>query len=490
MRLCELLKGVDVVSIINDRDIEIANVDEDSRRVKENTLFICIKGAINDGHDFIPDVIEKGATAIVVNEDYDESQIKDDVVIIKVKDTVIALAKISCTYFDNPTHKFKLIGVTGTKGKTTTTYMIKSILEKAGKKVGLIGTICNMIGDKKYASINTTPTAFQLQALFYKMAQEKVDVVVMEVSSHALAMNRVIGCDFDIGIFTNLSQDHMDFHKTFENYIEAKSILFKMCKYGFVNCDDIYSLTIEKNATCPISTFGIDNGPKIAAKDIIITNSYAEFKLMVNNRPQKIKVGILGRFTVYNALAAISAVSLLNIDFLYIKEGLENVTVPGRAELVPNMHGLNIMIDYAHSPASLESILKAVKPYTKGEVICVFGCGGDRDKTKRPIMGKIAGENANFTVITSDNPRTENAKDIVDQIEEGIKETKGKYKVIVNRISAIEFAIKRAKKNDLIILAGKGHETYQIVGTEKKHFDEREIVANILKKLPLSDDIL
>ena len=490
MKLSELLEGVEVVEIINNKDIDIVNVDEDSRRVKENTLFICIKGYTHDAHKFIPEVIEKGATAIVVSEDYEPDEKYSDIVFIKVRSTVIALAQISCTYFDNPSRKFKLIGITGTKGKTTTTYMIKSILEKAGKKVGLIGTICNIIGNKKYEAINTTPTAFQLQALFYKMAQEGMDVVVMEVSSIALEENRLYGTEFDIGVFTNLSQDHLDYHGDFDHYIDAKAKLFTMCKHGFVNCDDIYSLRIEKKATCPISTFGIDNGPKIGAKDLIITNTYAEFKLMVNNRPQKIKVGILGRFTVYNALAAISAISLFNIDFIAIKEGLENVVVPGRAEMVPNMHGKNIMIDYAHSPNSLENILKAVKPYTKGNLICVFGCGGDRDATKRPIMGKISGQLADFTVITSDNPRSEDPQKIVDQIEEGIKETKGKYTVILNRTKAIEFAVKRCEKNDLVVLAGKGHETYQILNTGKVHYDEREIVAKVLKKLPIPDDVL
>ncbi|MBE5821628.1 MAG: UDP-N-acetylmuramoyl-L-alanyl-D-glutamate--2,6-diaminopimelate ligase [Clostridiales bacterium] len=485
MKLSKLLEGIEVLNEYE--DIEIANIESDSRKVKENTLFICIKGENNDGHDYINQAIESGAIAILVNEEY-EGEIDNNIVVIKVKENEKAMAQVACNYFDHPSKKFKLIGVTGTKGKTTTTYMIKNILETAGKKVGLIGTITNMIGDKKYSTNNTTPGAIQLQALFYKMAQEGVDVAVMEVSSHALAMERVYGCDFDIGVFTNLSQDHMDFHETFDNYIAAKQKLFDMCKQGFVNCDDIYSLRIEKGAKCPITRYGLDNGPQIFANNLIITNSYVDFTVIINNRPDKVRVGIPGRFTVYNALAAISATLALNIDYEAVKEGLMTVKVPGRSEIVPNMHGKTIMIDYAHSPDSLENILKAVKSYTKGKVICVFGCGGDRDTTKRPIMGEISGKIADFTIITSDNPRTENPKEIVKQIEEGIKKTKGRYTVIVDRTNAIKSALEMCGKYDIVVLAGKGHETYQVLKDGKIHYDEREVIAKILKKMPIPED--
>ncbi len=490
MKLSYLLQNVDVKNIDEIEDIDITNIESDSRKVKENTLFICIKGEKADGHEYIEEAIEKGAIVVVINEDYVKEVKKLKIPYVVVTDNEKAMAQIACNYFDNPSKKFKLVGITGTKGKTTTTYMIKNILEKAGKKVGLVGTIANMIGDKKYDTQNTTPGAIELQALFYKMAQENVDVAVMEVSSHALAMDRVYGCDFNIGVFTNLSQEHMDYHKTFDNYVEAKAKLFKMAKQGFVNCDDVYSLRVEKMAECPITTFGLDNGPKIFAKDLIITNSYVEFKLMVNNRPERVRVGIPGRFTVYNSLAAISVATALNIDFEYIKAGLEDVKVPGRSEMVPNMHGKTIMIDYAHSPDSLENILKAVKSYTKGKLICVFGCGGDRDNAKRPMMGEISGKIADFTVITSDNPRTEDPKKIVEQIEEGMKTTKGRYVVVQDRTKAIEYAIKMAGKYDIVVLAGKGHETYQILKTGKIHYDEREIVAQILKKMPIPEDLI
>ena len=396
-----------------------------------------------------------------------------------------------CNIYENPSREFKLVGVTGTKGKTTTTYMIKKIMEKAGKKVGLIGTIANMIGEEKVEASRTTPESVDLQRLFRKMADEKCDVVVMEVSSHALALDRVLGCNFDIGVFTNLSQDHMDFHENFDNYLAAKAKLFTMCKDGFINCDDMYARKLMDIATCTITTYGIDNNPFVSARDIIITNSYSDFKMPFNKVMQRIRVNIPGRFTVYNSLAAICVTIKLGASVENVIEGLEEVRVPGRSEMVPNDRNLTVMVDYAHSPASLESILKAVKAYTKGKVICVFGCGGDRDRTKRPIMGEIAGKNAGYTVITSDNPRTENPKEIVKEIEEGIKKTKGKYIVIVDRKKAIEHAIRQAKRNDIVVIAGKGHETYQEINGEHHHFDDREIASEVMKSLPESknDDI-
>ena len=348
-----------------------------------------------------------------------------------------------------------------------------------------------MIGDEEVEATRTTPESIDLQKLFRKMADEKCDVVVMEVSSHALALDRVLGSSFDIGIFTNLSQDHLDFHKTFDDYFAAKAKLFTMCKEGYVNCDDMYARKLMDIATCPMTTFGIDNNPFVSARDIIITNSYSDFKMPFNKVMQRIKVNIPGRFTVYNSLAAICASVKLGASVENIIEGLEEVTVPGRSEMVLNDRNLTVMVDYAHSPASLESILKAVKTYTKGRVICVFGCGGDRDKTKRPIMGEIAGKNAAYTVITSDNPRTEDPKEIVKEIEEGMKKTKGKYTVIVDRKKAIEHAIRMAKRNDLVLIAGKGHETYQEVNGVHNHFDDREVAREAMKKLPESknDDI-
>jgi UDP-N-acetylmuramoyl-L-alanyl-D-glutamate--2,6-diaminopimelate ligase len=492
MILSELLKGVEYKKIKGDETLNISEIKYDSRKVKQGDLFVAIKGFKDDGHAYIENAIQSGAAAIAIQEGcYDANKIPDSISVITCDETRKLLALMACNFYGHPSREFKLIGITGTKGKTTTTYMIKSILEQAGKKVGLIGTIANMIGDKQIESERTTPESLDLQRLFKQMSNEKVDVVVMEVSSHSLALDRVYGCIFDMAIFTNLTQDHLDFHETFDNYFEAKAKLFTMCKEGFINSDDMYSKRLAQVATCPITTFGIDNNPGVSARDIIITNSYCDFKLPFNKMIQRIKIGIPGRFTVYNALGAICATIRLGCSVENVVEGLDKVKVPGRSEMVPNARNLTIMVDYAHSPDSLENILKAVKTYTKGKVICVFGCGGDRDKTKRPIMGEISGKLAAYTVITSDNPRSEDPKEITKEIEEGIKKTKGKYKIIVNRKKAIEHALRIAQKNDLVLIAGKGHENYQVLKTGKIHFDDREVVAEVLKRLPESknDDI-
>ena len=492
MKLLEVLKGIQGIVVEGNDDLEVTGIAYDSREVTLGNLFVAIVGFKTDGHNFIDSAIEKGAKIVAVQKDsYVRKDLPADVTLIIADDTRVLLALSACNFYGNPSREFKLVGVTGTKGKTTTTYMIKTILEKAGKKVGLIGTIANMIGENSVEATRTTPEGSDLQRLFRDMADQKCDVVVMEVSSHSLALNRVLGSDFDIGIYTNLSQDHLDFHETFDNYLDAKAKLFTMCKEGFVNCDDMYAKKLMDKATCPITTYGIDNNPYVSARDIIITNSYSDFKMSLNRVMQRIKVNIPGRFTVYNALAAICACAKLGCSVEQMIDGLQEVKVPGRSEIVPNTRNLTVMVDYAHTPASLEGILKAVKAYTKGTVICVFGCGGDRDTAKRPMMGEIAGKLAGFTVITSDNPRTEEPKLIVDQIEEGIKKTKGKYTVIVDREKAINYAIRKAKKNDIVVIAGKGHETYQEINGVKRHFDDREVAIEAMKKLPESknDDI-
>lgn len=491
MILSEILEGIEGVEVKGDINFDVNEIRCDSRLVSDGNMFVAIVGFKTDGHEYIDKAIEAGAKVIAVQKDHFDGKVPNCATLVIADDTRKLLALSACNFYHHPSREFKLVGITGTKGKTTTSYMIKKIMEKAGKKVGLIGTIANMIGDDEVEATRTTPESIDLQRLFRKMADEKCDVVVMEVSSHALALDRVLGCSFDIGIFTNLSQDHLDFHKTFDDYFAAKAKLFTMCKDGFINCDDMYAKKLEQVATCTITTFGIDNNPFVSARDIIVTNSYVDFKMPFNKVMQRIKVNIPGRFSVYNSLAAICATVKLGASVENVIEGLEEVSVPGRSEMVKNDRNLTVMVDYAHSPASLESILKAVKSYTKGKVICVFGCGGDRDKTKRPIMGEIAGSNAAYTVITSDNPRTENPKEIVKEIEEGIKKTKGKYVVIVDRKKAIEHAIKMAKRNDLVLIAGKGHETYQEVNGVHNHFDDREVAKEAMKKLPESknDDI-
>ena len=469
-------------------EIEINNLDKDSRKIGKGSLFIAIKGFDVDGHEYIQSAIEQGATAVMIQEGADVELIKKlpkEVTVIMAKDTRYALAICSCNFYGNPSRKFKLIGITGTKGKTTTSFMTKAILEKTGKKVGLIGTIATYIGNEKLEdSDRTTPESNKLQETFTKMVEAGCEAVVMEVSSQSLKLHRVAGCDFDIGVFTNFSEDHISpkEHPDMQDYYNSKLQLFKMCKTVFINADDYHVAKLPKlMPESNITTYGIDNFCNVLAKDITITNSYVDFKVKIGIRNERVKTGIPGRFSVYNSLAAICVGEKLGATAEQIKEALEEVRVPGRSELVNNKKELTIMIDYAHSPESLENILNAVKSYTRGRVISVFGCGGDRDSGKRPIMGEISGRIADFTIITSDNPRTEDPQKIVDQVEEGIKKTKGKYTVIVDRIEAIKEAIKMADKKDIIVLAGKGHEPYQEINGVKHPFDERIIVNDIIE---------
>ena len=490
MVLKEILAGLQGLKVKGSLDIEITGLDKDSRNIKEGSLFVAIKGFDADGHEYVESAIKQGAKAVLLQEGVETSLLKsipEDVTIIVAKDTRYALAICSCNFYGNPSRKFKLIGITGTKGKTTTSFMTKAILEKAGKKVGLIGTIATYIGDKKLEdSDRTTPESNKLQEIFAQMAEAGCDAVVMEVSSQSLKLHRVAGCDFDIGVFTNFSEDHISpkEHPDMEDYFNSKVQLFKMCKVGFINADNYYVAKLPKLVPdCEITTYGIDNFCNVLAKDITITNSYVDFKVKIGIKNERIKTCIPGRFSVYNSLAAICVGQKLGANAGQIKEALEEVRVPGRSELINNKKDLTIMIDYAHSPESLENILNAVKSYTRGKVICVFGCGGDRDTAKRPIMGEISGRIADFTIITSDNPRTEEPEKIVEQIEEGIKKTKGKYIVIVDRIEAIKEAIKMADKKDIVVLAGKGHEPYQEINGVKYPFDERIIVNDIINKL-------
>ncbi len=489
MKLKEMLVGLEGLRAKGDLEIEIKGLESNSKNIKEGYLFVAIKGFSVDGHKYIESAIANGATAVMVQEDCDLKTIKipEDVTIVMAKDTREALAITANNFYDEPSKKFKLIGVTGTKGKTTTTYMIKEILEKAGKNVGLIGTIATYINGKKLKdSDRTTPESLELQQLFSKMVEEKVEVVVMEVSSQSLKLHRVDGCDFDIVLFTNFSEDHISAneHPDMEDYFQSKLKLFKMCKTGIVNTDDLHGAKIPRLfPESDITTYGIDNYANVLAKDITITNSYVDFKVKITDRNERVKTGIPGRFSVYNSLAAICVAQKFGISPEQVKEALLEVRVPGRSELVDNKLEIPIMIDYAHSPESLQNILQAVKSYTRGRVISVFGCGGDRDKTKRPIMGEISGRIADYTFITSDNPRTEKPEDITAQIEEGIKKTKGKYSVVVDRVEAIKKAIKMANKRDIIVLAGKGHEPYQEINGKKYPFDERIIVREIIKEL-------
>lgn len=489
MNLKNILIGINGLKAKGELDREIGKIECNSKKINKGDVFVAIKGFEVDGHEFILEAIENGANVIVIEEGFDLKSVKfpSDITVILAKNTREFLAIASSNYYNNPSKKFKLIGITGTKGKTTTTFMIKEILEKAGKKVGLIGTIATYInGEKIKDSDRTTPESLELQKTFAQMVDEGVEYVVMEVSSQSLKLHRVDGCEFDYVVFTNFSEDHISpkEHPDIKDYFESKLKLFNMCKTGFVNIDDLYGAKIpELFPENDITRYGIDNSGDFLAKDITITNSHVDFRAKLTDRNDRVKVDIPGRFTVYNALAAICICKKIGIDAENMKSALLNVKVPGRSEMVENKLEIPIMIDYAHSPESLQNILKAVKSYTRGRVISVFGCGGDRDTRKRPVMGEISGKIADYTILTSDNPRTEEPEAIIDEIEKGIKKTKGKYEIVVDRKEAIEKAIKMANKNDIIVLAGKGHEPYQEINGKKYDFDERVIVKEIINKM-------
>lgn len=490
MNLKSILIGIEGLKAKGNLDLEISSVECDYRTVKKGSLFVAIKGYEVDGHSFITKAIEKGAVAIIFEEgaNYKEFMTNKDITYIMAPNTRLALSLCSCNFYNNPSKKMKVIGITGTKGKTTTSFMLKKILEKQGKKVGLIGTIAIYIGDQKVKnSDRTTPESNKLQEILDKMYQLGVEVVIMEVSSQSLKLDRVAGMEFYAGIFTNLSEDHISEkeHKDIDEYFESKMKLFKMCKYASVNVDNIYSERVleEIKDICTVETYGIDNYCNLLAKDVTITNTYSDFKAKIETRNERVKVSIPGRFSIYNALASISVAKLFGAKTDVIKEALEDIRVLGRSELIDNKLELKIMIDYAHTPDSLENILKTVKQYTIGRTICVFGCGGDRDKTKRVVMGEISGRLADYTIITSDNPRTEDPEEIINEIEVGTKKTKGNYECIVDRKEAMKKAIGMANKNDIVIIAGKGHELYQEIGKEQIPFDEREIIKDIIDEL-------
>ncbi len=478
--------GDRVVNIKGSTNIEINKIEYDSNKIENSDVFVAIKGFSQDGNEFIKDAIEKGASCIIAQDDINLSEYENnEVVVITVKDVRESLAIIAATYYDNPGHKLKLIGVTGTKGKTTTVYMIRDILLASGKRTGMIGTIYNTYGNVQIEATRTSPESLDLQKLLYDMVEADMEYVVIEVSSHALELKRVYGLRFAISVFTNLSEEHLDFHENMDNYLKAKAKLFDISDYALINGDDIYAPRLLKMIPCKSATFGLDNSVNLTAGDVRVNAEYIEYKMYINKMLETIRVNIPGRFTVYNSLAAIGVCSFLNCQMDAILLALANVKVPGRSEIVNINKTFTVMIDFAHNPSSLEAILTAVKKHAKGRIICVFGCGGNRDTIKRPLMGEISGRLADFTVITTDNPRNEEPIKIMKDIEEGIKTTKGLYKIIENRREAIKFAMRIAWKNDIIIIAGKGHETYQILKNNKKiRFDEREIVKKLAEEMP------
>ncbi|MFI3227274.1 MAG: UDP-N-acetylmuramoyl-L-alanyl-D-glutamate--2,6-diaminopimelate ligase [Clostridia bacterium] len=473
MKLLELLTGVLVRDFKIDMNTEISNITNDSRNVTEKTLFFAIKGYATDGHKYIKSAMEKGATAIICEEKPDF-----DAPFILVKDARGAMSKIASNFYGHPSRKMQVIGITGTNGKTTTTYLVKHILEHQGKKVGLIGTNQNMIGEEIINTERTTPESFEIQELMHKMQEKNCDSMVMEVSSHSLVLHRVNSIAFDVGAFTNLSQDHLDFHHTFDEYAQAKSLLFRKCKYGVINLDDDYADVMLQNATCKVTTFGIDNSnADLVAKNVELHSNGVEFDACYLNKVCKIKLGIPGKFSVYNALTAIGSCLSLGVSLEDITDALATAQgVRGRVEVVKTNTDYTVLIDYAHSPDGIVNVLSAVKGFAKGRVIAVFGCGGDRDKTKRPLMAKAAVKYADLCIVTSDNPRTEVPAEIIKDILVGMEDAPCPYDVIEERREAIVHALEIAQKDDIIVFMGKGHETYQEIHGVKYHLDEREEV--------------
>ena len=459
-------------------NIEITGITCNSKQVKKGYAFVCLKGAASDGHKFASDAVKAGASVIFAEHDTGE---KNQII---VNDTHECYFRLSSKWFDEPAKKLKLIGVTGTNGKTSVTYMLKAILEKAGYSVGLIGTIHNMIKDTVIETHNTTPDAFTLNSLFAEMVEKGCEYAVMEVSSHALDQKRICDVTFEEALFTNLTQDHLDYHKTMENYLLAKKKLFKMCKKAILNSDDAYYKQMVSGLDCPVITYSSSNDSDYSAKGINYHPAGVEYELVTKGQINHISVNTGGRFTVYNSLCAIVAAIELGIPVKTAADAISELHgVKGRAEVVPTGTDYTVIIDYAHTPDGLKNILSTFRECKKNRLIVVFGCGGDRDKTKRPIMGNVAVHNADYVIVTSDNPRTEDPEAIINDILEGIKGIHTPYKVIVNRKEAIKYAMSIARKDDIIVLAGKGHETYQILNSGTIHFDEREVVSEALKEL-------
>lgn len=487
MRLKSLLQGLDYELIQGSIDTEVNNVNYNSKEIADGDMFICIKGYTSDGHKYVDSAINNGAKVILCQ---DNINVSSNITVIKVLDTRYAMAIVSSAYFDNPSKKLKVIGVTGTKGKTTTAYMIKAMLEAANYKVGLIGTIETIIGDKHIQSENTTPESFLIHKYFDDMVKNNIQVVVMEVSSQGLMLHRTAGIEFDYGIFTNISPDHIgpNEHKDFEEYMNCKGMLFKECKVGIINADDIKYKDVIKGHTCEIETYGLSDKADLRANNIHLINGNGflgiEYKLsgLINGT---INVDIPGKFSVYNSLTAIAIARHFNISMEIITKALKEIKVKGRIEIIPISKEYTLMIDYAHNAMSLESILTTLREYNPKRLVCLFGCGGDRSKLRRFEMGEVSGNLADLTVVTSDNPRSEDPQAIVNDIKVGVSKTKGEFVEILDRKEAIKYVISKALPGDVIVLAGKGHEDYQILNTGKIHFDEREVIKDIVNELQL-----
>lgn len=474
-------------------DAEITNIERDSRRVGEGALFVCIAGAHVDAHSFIPNAARAGARAILTERE--TVDVPEGVSVLHVHDLQAALDIIVPYFYDYPARSMRVIGITGTNGKTTTSYLVRAILRHAGKRVGLIGTIQVMMEDEVFPTANTTPDVIVMQQLLFEMRARGMDAVVMEVSSHALDQGRVAGIEFDTAVFTNLTQDHLDYHKTMENYARAKARLFdlvseegtKAGKTAVLNADDAASATMRAHTRCPVISYGMEQPADLAARDVHLAQDGMELTLVHEDaEPVKLHIGITGLFNVYNVLAATGAALAEKIGAADIAAALRAFTgVPGRFELVRAGQDFSVIVDYAHTPDGMENVLRTARAVTAGRIIAVFGCGGDRDRTKRPIMGSMAAELADIVVLTSDNPRTEDPAAILDEVETGVLPVIGAkpYEKLVDRRTAIFHAIGAAKAGDTVVILGKGHETYQILKDGTIHFDDRETAREAIRGL-------
>lgn len=495
MKLVDLLDKLEYTATIGEKEeagasliasTKISEVVNDSRKISKGCLFLCIKGQNFDGHDAAAEAARIGAAAIVTQSPVNIPD-DSDMIVIHVENTRYAMAFISAAYFGHPAEKLKTIGITGTKGKTTTTYLIKSMLENAGHKVGLIGTIEAIIGDKHIPSENTTPESFILQKYLKSMVDEGCDCVVMEVSSQALMLHRSQGFIFDIGIFTNIEPDHIGTgeHKDFDEYLHCKGLLFKQCKVGIANADDEHLTELMKGHTCKLVTYGFSKKADIAALNVAYIHKPGELGVFFDTKGlinMHAEISTPGKFSVYNALCAIAVGSTLGCTNDEISDALKKAKVKGRIEMVKVSDDFTLMIDYAHNAMALKSILSTLRDYHPARLVCVFGCGGNRSKLRRYEMGEVSGKMADFTIITSDNPRFEEPLDIIHDIEIGMKKTDAEYIEIPDRKEAIRYAIDHGEKGDIIVLAGKGHEDYQEIRGKKYPMDERVIIAQILKE--------
>lgn len=479
MKLKELLRDIPVLAMTADPETEIKNICYDSRAVEAGDLFVAVEGFKSDGHRFIPAAMERGAAAVLCSR-----RPETDIPCVLVEDSRRALALVSAAYFGHPARKLKMIGVTGTDGKTTSTMILKHTLEECLEtKIGLIGTISNWIGDRELPTERTTPESYELQKLLAQMVEEGCAICIMEVSSHALALDRVAGIEFEAGLFTNLTQDHLDFHETMENYARAKSMLFSMCRRGAINLDDLWSGYMAERASCPLMGYsGKGKAADLTAEDVVLSAGGVSFMARYGEQTALVKLAIPGEFSVENALTVLAACIMLDIPLGKAAEALGKCTgVKGRLEVVAASEDYTVVIDFAHTPDALEKVIKTMKTVCSGRVVVLFGCGGDRDGSKRPIMGRIAAENADFAVVTSDNPRTEEPDAILADIMSGIPESAA-VKVIPDRREAIAWVIDNHEPGDVILLAGKGHETYQEIHGVKYPMDERKIVAEYIQR--------